>query len=180
MRQKVNRGLDFAARPAEAVCPERGVTMKILLAVDGSPCSALAADEVARLPWPAGSILKIVSVVEPFAPPMSEPVVLPQSYFDELDEAVRANARDAIEGALAKLSGRGGEALKVETEILRGSAARAILDEAEGWGADLVVVGSHGYGRAKRFLLGSVSQAVASHAKCSVQIVRCREAGGES
>ena len=155
--------------------------MKILLAVDGSPCSALAAHEVARLPWPAGSVLKIVSAVEPFAPPMSESVALPQSYFEDIDAAFRATAREAVEGALAKLGSRKEDALKVETEILRGPAARAILDEAEGWGADLLVVGSHGYGRAKRFLLGSVSQTVASHAKCSVEIVRCREAdGGDS
>jgi nucleotide-binding universal stress UspA family protein len=49
-----------------------------------------------------------------------------------------------------------------------------ILDEAERWGADLIVVGSHGYRAWERFLLGSVSQAVVSHAKCSVEVVRCR------
>ena len=48
-----------------------------------------------------------------------------------------------------------------------------ILDEAESWGADLIVLVSHGYGPLKRFLLGSVSQAVVSHAKCSVEVVRC-------
>jgi nucleotide-binding universal stress UspA family protein len=154
--------------------------MKVLLAVDGSPCSAWATDEAARLPWPAGSILRVVSAVEPFAPPMSESVALPESYFEGIDEAFRANARDAIDGALAKPGGIKGDALKVEAEILRGPAARAILDEAEGWGADLVVVGSHGYGRAKRVLLGSVSRAVASRATCSVEIVRRREGGAES
>ncbi|HKG22127.1 MAG TPA: universal stress protein, partial [Blastocatellia bacterium] len=49
-----------------------------------------------------------------------------------------------------------------------------ITDEAERWGADLIVVGSHGYQGLTRLLLGSVSQAVASHAKCSVEIVRGR------
>jgi len=51
--------------------------------------------------------------------------------------------------------------------------ATVILDEAESWGADLIVLGSHGYNAWKRFLLGSVSQAVVSHAKCSVEVVRC-------
>ena len=38
-----------------------------------------------------------------------------------------------------------------------------------------VVVGSHGYGAWQRFLLGSVSQSVVSHAKCSVEVVRCQK-----
>ena len=51
-----------------------------------------------------------------------------------------------------------------------------ILDEAERWGADLIVVGSHGRRGLKRLWLGSVSQAVVSQAKCSVEIVRCPKA----
>ena len=54
-----------------------------------------------------------------------------------------------------------------------GSPKRIIVEEAETWGADLVVVGSHGYRSWERMLLGSVSQAVAAHAECSVEIVRC-------
>jgi nucleotide-binding universal stress UspA family protein len=52
-----------------------------------------------------------------------------------------------------------------------------ILDEVEKWGADLIVLGSHGYRGWRRFLLGSVSHAVATHARCSVEIVRRRFTG---
>jgi len=62
--------------------------------------------------------------------------------------------------------------LRITTEIHKGYAKRVILDEAEQWGANLIVLGSHGYSGFKRLLLGSVSQAVATHAKCSVEIVR--------
>lgn len=65
-----------------------------------------------------------------------------------------------------------GAALKIEAEVLDGSPKDVILNVAEEWGADLIVVGPHGYGPVKKFLLGSVSQAVASHARCSVEIVR--------
>lgn len=64
--------------------------------------------------------------------------------------------------------------MKITTEVLSGSPKRVILEEAEAFGADLIVVGSHGHGALERFLLGSVSQAVALHAKCSVEIVRTR------
>ena len=47
-----------------------------------------------------------------------------------------------------------------------------ILSEAAEWGADLIVVGSHGRRGINRFLLGSVSEAVALHANCSVEIIR--------
>jgi nucleotide-binding universal stress UspA family protein len=62
--------------------------------------------------------------------------------------------------------------LEITTVIKNGHAKEVILDEAEKWGADLIVLGSHGYSGWQRFLLGSVSNAVATHAHCSVEIVR--------
>jgi nucleotide-binding universal stress UspA family protein len=53
-----------------------------------------------------------------------------------------------------------------------GDARQVILDEAQEWPADLVVLGSHGRTGMKRVLLGSVSDSVSRHARCSVQIVR--------
>ena len=55
----------------------------------------------------------------------------------------------------------------------------AIVEEAERWGADLIVVGSHGYRGPERALLGSVSHAVATQAKCSVEIARRRYADSD-
>jgi nucleotide-binding universal stress UspA family protein len=62
--------------------------------------------------------------------------------------------------------------LRVTAKVLSGSPKSVILDEAEAFGADLIIVGSHGLGVIERLLLGSVSQTVALHAKCSVEIVR--------
>jgi len=53
-----------------------------------------------------------------------------------------------------------------------GSPTSVILDVAEAWKPDLIVVGSHGYPTWERLLLGSVSQAVVNHATCSVEVVR--------
>jgi nucleotide-binding universal stress UspA family protein len=50
-----------------------------------------------------------------------------------------------------------------------------ILDEAEKWGADLIVLGPRRMSGIERILLGSVSQAVATHAQCSVKIARERQ-----
>ena len=65
--------------------------------------------------------------------------------------------------------------LEIITETRSGPARDVILDEAKAWDADLIVLGSHGYKGWQRFLLGSVSQAVATHAHCSVEIVRQKQ-----
>ena len=148
--------------------------MKILLAVDGSQFSDAAVDEVARRPWPDGSELDIISVYEPPALPITETFVLPQSYYEEMERAGKEQARDAINKAIERL--RAAESnLRINSEITRGYPADAVLDRANRWEADLIVVGSHGYSGLKRFLLGSVSQNVSSHAKCSVEIVRAKD-----
>lgn len=56
--------------------------------------------------------------------------------------------------------------------VLLASPKEIIPDEASRWGADLIVVGSHGRRGINRFLLGSISEAVAIHADCSVEVIR--------
>ena len=150
--------------------------MKILLAIDGSPCSDRAVTEVARRPWPADSEVRIVSVVEPPAPLVAEPYMAVLGYFEEVERLKRQQAAETLRKAAARLAeGEGAAGLSVSTATLDGSPRRIIVEDADAWGADLIVVGSHGYRTWERMLLGSVSQTVAAHAHCSVEIVRCRE-----
>ena len=60
----------------------------------------------------------------------------------------------------------------VTTAVVEGDPRTALIDGASQWHADLIMVGSHGRTGLNRLLMGSVSDAVASHAPCSVQIVR--------
>jgi nucleotide-binding universal stress UspA family protein len=149
--------------------------MKILLAVDGSAPSDEAVNEVARRPWPADSTVKVLSVVEPLSIPATENWVAPDNYYQDLLQAGRNQAQAVIDKAVKLLRAGEGASLEIITEVLEGPPKSVILDEAEAWGADLIVLGSRGLGAFQRFLLGSVSHAVASHAKCSVEIVRGRE-----
>jgi nucleotide-binding universal stress UspA family protein len=153
---------------------EGGRAMKILLAVEGSPFSEAAAKSVACRPWPQNSEVKIITVIEPSQPYVAEPWALPTGYWDELEKSAQQQANQAIDRATREFNGTPG--LAISNEILKGSPKAAILDEAETWGADLIVVGSHGYTGLQRMLLGSVSHAVMAHAPCSVEIVRSHEA----
>ena len=150
--------------------------MKILLAVDGSPCSDAAVEEVGRRPWPDGSSIKVLTTYELPSPPTPEAWALPINYFEEMDVALRKQAQNVVDRALESLKPRLNKTISLDGQILPGSPQSMILDEAEDWRADLIVVGSHGYRALERFLLGSVSQSVVSHAKCSVEVVRCRPA----
>jgi nucleotide-binding universal stress UspA family protein len=147
--------------------------MKILLAIDGSPCSDAAVEEVARRPWPEGSSVKVLNAVELPVPPTPEAWALPINYFEDLDVALRKQAQNTVDCAIDKLKAKLNKTISLDATILPGPTRTVILDEAEDWGADLIVLGSHGYRAWERFLLGSVSQAVVSHAKCSVEVVRC-------
>ncbi|MGE0132988.1 MAG: universal stress protein [Blastocatellales bacterium] len=149
--------------------------MKILLATDGSECSNAAVDAVAERPWPEGSEVKIISAMESIYTPTTETWVLPEDYFRELEDAARAQAEDAVNQAAERIESINTSKLEILTEVADGPAKHVILDRAERWGADLIVIGSHGYSGWQRFLLGSVSHAVATHAHCSVEIVRRRK-----
>jgi nucleotide-binding universal stress UspA family protein len=146
--------------------------MKILLAVDSSDCSKAAVQAVAERPWPAGSQIKILSVVEPVYVPTTDAWVLPENYYVEIDKAAWDQAQNAIAYAVEQIEASDVAKLTILTEIKEGLAKDIILEEAEKWGAELVLLGSHGYRGLKKFLLGSVSHAVAAHAHCSVEIVR--------
>lgn len=149
--------------------------MKILLAVDGSAGSVAAAEELAARPLTESTLIRIVSVVEiPFVP-TPDTWALPESYLTEMEKAAEEQAQKAVADASQQLVAAHGEKANISSTVIQGHPKEAILDEAEKWGADLIIMGSHGYRGWQRFLLGSVSQAVASHAHCSVQIVRKRE-----
>ncbi len=150
--------------------------MKILLAVDGSTCSDAAVEEIATRPWPTSSEIKVLSAFELPIPPTPEAWAIPPDYFEELDRSAKEHAKAIVERALETLRRRLHSSVAITGECLPGPAKTVILDEAENWNADLIVVGSHGYRAWERFLLGSVSQAIVSHARCSVEVVRTREA----
>jgi nucleotide-binding universal stress UspA family protein len=129
---------------------------RVLLATDGSETSMAAAETLARRPWPEAREFRIVCVEEPWA-------LKGSSVRD------KAQAQGAVTSAERVLASAG---LQVITAVLSGITKDVILEEAQEWAADLIVVGSHGRRGFKRFLLGSVSEAVAMNAHCSVVVVR--------
>jgi nucleotide-binding universal stress UspA family protein len=145
--------------------------MRILIGVDGSPYSDAALDEVSRRSWPKGSEILVVNAFELPLAGTPEVWALPPDYYESLDRICREQAAAIVKAAVKKLAALG-NAVRVNSKTVLGPPKSVILEVAESWKPDLIVVGSHGYPTWERLLLGSVSQAVVSHAKCSVEVVR--------
>lgn len=134
----------------------------VCIGVDGSPGSEAAVRAVAMRQWPPATEVRVVVVEDIRAEAAAQWV--------ESDEGDRAWVDKIASGAVEVL--RLGE-LDASSVILQGDPKRALVAEAEERGADSIFVGSTGFSnRFERFLLGSVSAAIAARAHCSVEVVR--------
>lgn len=148
--------------------------MKILIATDGSEFSEAALEAVCQTVESAKNVeIKIVSAYE--SPIMA--AASPYGIYASGNPVVEKEMQELATLAVAHAERRIGERFpqfkkNLSTRVLCGSPQSAIVEEAKNWGADLIVVGSHGYGFLERIFLGSVSNAVVHHAPCSVLVVR--------
>lgn len=144
--------------------------MKILLPIDGSAYSGKVLQEVMHRPWPPHTEVRILSVVHAF-PAVPDPLLVGRAlHLDSVNEERRRAPRDVAEAG--RTLTQGAPVLNVSTQVREGSPREEILRDAAEWGADLIMLGSHGNGASLSFLLGSVAHEVALHAPCSVEIVR--------
>ncbi len=147
--------------------------MKVLFATDGGKQCDAAVESIRRLALVDGDEIKVISVVD-MALPMAIDIYggfLPDT--SEFEKTARENAEKIVSETTEKLktfadSGK----VTISTDVLFGSPDSRIVETAEEWQANLIVVGSHGYSRWERLLLGSVSDSVVHHAPCSVLVVR--------
>ena len=148
----------------------KGGGMHVLVPTDGSECAEAALRTVAARPWPEGTVFRVICVPElpvlagayPYYPPE---VVLEVAMTNE------AHARDAILRG-ANILKKAGLSVSEQVTEARESPVRAVLGMADLWNADLIVVGSHGRRGFDRYVMGSVSESLALHAHCSVEVVR--------
>lgn len=150
--------------------------MKILLATDGTKQSDSAVHMLERFALGDGDEIKIISVID-MAVPTSIDIYggyLPDT--TELEKAARENASRILDETAAKVRAFfEGRNVTISTDVLFGTPESRIVETAEEIRSDLVIVGSHGYSRWERLLLGSVSNSVVQHAPCSVLVVRSPE-----
>jgi nucleotide-binding universal stress UspA family protein len=144
--------------------------MKILIAYDGSDCAEAALDDLQRAGLPRQAEVLVVTVTEIWLPPPhAESFELLMSDSDQppVIEKAQGFALRAVELLQQKF-----DEWTINSRIQSGSPGSAILNVAEEWHPDLIVVGSHGRSAVGRLVLGSVSQKVVTEARCSVRVAR--------
>ena len=152
--------------------------MRILLAVDGSVSSDRAIQLLTGVPLPPDSVVRVVSVHQPFTDLLAmswgtvgAPGASPVESDQEVDIRHHHEAIGRAEIALRR------PGLRVEGFLLRGRPASSIVDEATSIGADLIVLGSRGHGVITTMVLGSTASEVVDHASCPVLVARSGSLG---
>jgi nucleotide-binding universal stress UspA family protein len=135
----------------------------ILVAVDGSEHALKAARVAGDMARSMEANLRLVTVYEPL------PAYLGEPYLQRAMSECLGHAQSILKEALKEIGSIPGE---METEILEGSVAEAILTILETRNIDLVVMGTRGRGRLTSALLGSQSQKVVQLAPCPVLLMR--------
>jgi nucleotide-binding universal stress UspA family protein len=138
---------------------------KILVPVDGSENSLRALDHAIYLAKKTGADITAMNVIE--NPPTV--YVESQKLLNELLAKFRAESAKVLD--MCKQIAEKSD-VKIETVIGEGDAASNIVGYAQKQGFDTIIIGRRGLGRFKEMVLGSVSNKVLHHAKCSVMIVK--------
>jgi nucleotide-binding universal stress UspA family protein len=155
--------------------PEEVKIMKVLIATDGSQYSMTAVKKCCKFLGGLKTVeFKIVSVFEDVYVMSGEPFSISDDYYMKLLEAVEGQANKFVVDAEDVILKKFGHKARVSWSVVKGNPDEQIVELAREWGADLIVVGSHGRGFWGR-LIGSVSDAVVHHAPCSVLVVRPRQ-----
>lgn len=146
--------------------------VRILIGTDGSPDAEAAVEAVTRRVWPGGSEARVLCVLDTVmfvTPDPSQPPVM--KWVEDDDRKKPERVGQVFEPLAEKLRTAG---LNASVITMEGNPKLLIIEEAKEWNADSIFVGAKGVRGIDRFLLGSVSAAVAARAHCSVEVVRSR------
>jgi nucleotide-binding universal stress UspA family protein len=144
-------------------------TSMILIATDGSTAAREAEAIGIELAAARGDTAAFVCVWAPLRASFGVPV--PEMLDSEFVDAEHTWADETLAHAAARASAAG---LDAETIVAKGPAVEAICETADRRGADMIVIGSHGWGAMMSLIFGSTTLGVLQHAGCPVVVVRAR------
>ncbi|MBX9878817.1 MAG: universal stress protein [Candidatus Obscuribacterales bacterium] len=133
---------------------------RILIGLEDKMLAASIEEYFSKHSYPAGTEVKLLHAIE-----------AEEAVYAWPSDQYRKDAEELVSGMTKRLKQRFPE-FDVAGEIVEGYAKEKIVESAKAWSADLIVVGSHGKQGLNKFILGSVSMEVLSHAPCSIVVLR--------
>lgn len=142
----------------------------VLVPVDGSIYAKATLKWITALDWGQNTRFKLITAVSTFVEGLTQEKHLGHAVDSQLPNLTTMAMSELEELAIPLITKFGAD--RVTTQVQDGDPREIILDVAESWKADLIIVSTHGRSGLRRMLLGSVCQAMAAQAPCSVAVVR--------
>lgn len=145
---------------------------RILVPVDDSATSALALQEATKIAAESKGVVRLVHVLD-----LAQFGWGGGEFLDTADfqESARDNGQKILGKLAAELSAQGVRSETVLLESFGDTISELLVNEAQTWGADLIAMGTHGWGEIMQLLLGSVAEGVLRQTRLPVLLVRAED-----
>ncbi|MGF1923792.1 MAG: universal stress protein [Bacteroidia bacterium] len=143
---------------------------KILIAVDNSTCSEKAAKAGYEMAVKFEAKVALINIIEPAPATVNPDYTLAPVFLEAFD-----NSEENSHLLLKEIESKHGNGIPTTYLSIIDTASHGIIQQSEEWGADLIVLGTHGRGGLYHFLMGSVAEHVARKSACPVLIVPNKE-----
>jgi nucleotide-binding universal stress UspA family protein len=146
-------------------------SIRLVIGFDSTKGAQAAVDAISKRTWPANTEVRLVSV---FHDATAEMV----GNYETPLRSGEVGSFSAEHGVISELADAAIEKLErtgpmVEFYIESGDVKTELPRHAESWDADCIFIGANAFGGTiERYLIGSTSSAIATRAKCSVEVVR--------
>ena len=148
---------------------------RILVPIDGSPTSNRGLDEAIQLAKLTGASLRLIHIVDEMT--FATGFETYAAYAGDVIPMMRQAGEEILALGKARVAAAGLD--KVETQLLESFAVRVwelVVEQAQDWKADLIVIGTHGRRGMGRLLMGSDAEQILRMAPVPVLLVRAPEA----
>ena len=139
---------------------------KIIVAVDLSDLASAAVESAAKMATAFKSKVRILHVEVPVPTYIGNEIVQPVLPIDDEEENNRISKDLASMAEYLQKKG-----IEAEFELVKGPVVESIIEKAESYNADLIILGAHNHGFLYRAFIGSVCTGVVKHSPCAVMII---------
>ena len=151
---------------------------RILVPIDGSSTSNRGLDEAIKLAKLTGASLRLIHVIDVLS--FATGFEVYAAYANDVIPRIKEAGKQVLEQGRIRVEANGVKVDSLLFDSLVAPVSDTVVEQAKAWGADLIVIGTHGRRGVGRFLLGSDAEQIMRIAPVPVLLVRAPEAVGQT